>query len=109
MTARLAIDLTVNGKRYEGLVEPRLSLADFLRDHCGLTGTHVGCEQGICGSCTAILDGQTIRSCLLLALPADGTSLPRGQRRTTTGRLDARQTLRMLRGREAVAEAPWRR
>jgi len=75
MTARLAIDLTVNGKRYEGLVEPRLSLADFLRDHCGLTGTHVGCEQGICGSCTVILDGQTIRSCLLLAVQANGASV----------------------------------
>lgn len=75
MTAKLAIDLTVNGKRYEGLVEPRLSLADFLRDHCGLTGTHVGCEQGICGSCTVILDGQTIRSCLLLAVQANGASV----------------------------------
>ena len=75
MTARLAIDLTVNGKRYEGLVEPRLSLADFLRDHFGLTGTHVGCEQGICGSCTVILDGQTIRSCLLLAVQANGASV----------------------------------
>ena len=75
MTARLAIDLTVNGKRYEGLVEPRLSLADFLRDHCGLTGTHVGCEQGICGSCTVILDGQTIRSCLLLAVQANGATV----------------------------------
>ena len=75
MTARLAIDLTVNGKRYEGLVEPRLSLADFLRDHCGLTGIHVGCEQGICGSCTVILDGQTIRSCLLLAVQANGATV----------------------------------
>ena len=75
MTARLAIDLTFNGKRYEGLVEPRLSLADFLRDHFGLTGTHVGCEQGICGSCTVILDGQTIRSCLLLAVQANGASV----------------------------------
>jgi aerobic carbon-monoxide dehydrogenase small subunit len=75
MTARLAIHLTVNGKRYEGLVEPRLSLADFLRDHFGLTGTHVGCEQGICGSCTVILDGQTIRSCLLLAVQANGATV----------------------------------
>jgi aerobic-type carbon monoxide dehydrogenase small subunit (CoxS/CutS family) len=75
MTASVAIDLTVNGNSCEGLVEPRLSLADFLRDHLGLTGTHIGCEQGICGSCTVILDGQTIRSCLLLAVQANGASV----------------------------------
>jgi carbon-monoxide dehydrogenase small subunit len=71
MTSRLAIDLTVNGKRCEGSVEPRLSLADFLRDHLGLTGTHIGCEQGICGSCTVFLNGETVRSCLLLAVQAN--------------------------------------
>jgi aerobic carbon-monoxide dehydrogenase small subunit len=66
------IKLTVNGKPYEGLVEARLSLADFLRDHLGLTGTHLGCEQGICGSCTILFNGETVRSCLLLAIQANG-------------------------------------
>jgi carbon-monoxide dehydrogenase small subunit len=76
MTEKFPIETTVNGKRYEGLVEPRLSLADFLRDQLGLTGTHLGCEQGICGSCTVLLNGETIRSCLLLAVQAqDGAIL----------------------------------
>jgi len=72
MTTRRAIKIDVNGKQYEGLVEPRLSLADFLRDHLGLTGTHLGCEQGICGSCTILFNGETVRSCLLLAVQANG-------------------------------------
>jgi len=72
ITARHAIEIDVNGKQYEGLVEPRLSLADFLRDHLGLTGTHLGCEQGICGSCTILFNGETVRSCLLLAVQANG-------------------------------------
>ena len=72
MPGKLAIELTVNGKQCEGLVEPRLSLADFLRDHLGLTGTHLGCEQGICGSCTILFNGETVRSCLLLAVQANG-------------------------------------
>jgi aerobic-type carbon monoxide dehydrogenase small subunit (CoxS/CutS family) len=70
--AKRAIEMTVNGKRCEGLVEPRLSLADFLRDHLGLSGTHLGCEQGICGSCTVLFNGETVRSCLLLAVQANG-------------------------------------
>jgi carbon-monoxide dehydrogenase small subunit len=72
MSRKLAIALTVNGKQYESIVEPRLSLADFLRDHLGLTGTHLGCEQGICGSCTILFNGETVRSCLLLAVQANG-------------------------------------
>jgi aerobic-type carbon monoxide dehydrogenase small subunit (CoxS/CutS family) len=72
MTAKRAIEVIVNGKSYEGLVEPRLSLADFLRDHLELTGTHLGCEQGICGSCTVLFNGETVRSCLLLAVQANG-------------------------------------
>lgn len=72
MAGKRAIEMTVNGRRYEGLVEARLSLADFLRDHLGLTGTHLGCEQGICGSCTVLFNGETIRSCLLLAVQANG-------------------------------------
>jgi aerobic-type carbon monoxide dehydrogenase small subunit (CoxS/CutS family) len=71
MTKKLAIELTVNGKQCDGLVEPRLSLADFLRDHLGLTGTHLGCEQGICGSCTVLFNGESVRSCLLLAVQAN--------------------------------------
>ena len=70
--AKRAIEMTVNGKRCEGLVEPRLSLADFLRDHLGLSGTHLGCEQGICGSCTVLFNGETVRSCLLLAVQVNG-------------------------------------
>ena len=74
MTAKSAIEITVNDSRYTAEVEPRLSLADFLRDHLGLTGTHVGCEQGICGSCTILLDGESVRSCLLLAVQAHGAT-----------------------------------
>jgi aerobic-type carbon monoxide dehydrogenase small subunit (CoxS/CutS family) len=73
--AKRAIEITVNGKRCEGLVEPRLSLADFLRDYLGLSGTHLGCEQGICGSCTVLFNGETVRSCLLLAVQANGATV----------------------------------
>ena len=75
MTTKRAIEITVNEKRYEGLVEPRMSLADFLRDQLGLTGTHLGCEQGICGSCTVLFNGETVRSCLLLAVQANGATI----------------------------------
>jgi carbon-monoxide dehydrogenase small subunit len=75
MIAKRAIEMTVNGKRCEGSVEPRLSLADFLRDHLGLTGTHLGCEQGICGSCTVLFNGETTRSCLLLAVQANDATI----------------------------------
>jgi carbon-monoxide dehydrogenase small subunit len=70
-----AIEITVNEKRYERMVDSRLSLADFLRDDLGLTGTHLGCEQGICGSCTVILNGDTVRSCLLFAVQADSAEV----------------------------------
>ena len=75
MTEKRAIEITVNEKRYEGLVEPRVSLADFLRDHLGLTGTHLGCEQGVCGSCTILFNGETVRSCLLFAVQANGGTI----------------------------------
>lgn len=75
MIAKCAIEMTVNDKLHAGLVEPRVSLADFLRDHLGLTGTHLGCEQGICGSCTILLNGETVRSCLLLAVQAHGATI----------------------------------
>ena len=69
------ITLTVNGRDYSELVEPRLLLSDFLRHTLGLTGTHVGCEHGVCGACTVRLDGAAVRSCLLLAVQADGASI----------------------------------
>jgi carbon-monoxide dehydrogenase small subunit len=69
------IRLQVNGRAYEKTVEPRTSLADFLRDDLDLTGTHVGCEHGVCGACTVLLDGQPVRSCLLLAVQMDGARL----------------------------------
>jgi aerobic carbon-monoxide dehydrogenase small subunit len=75
MTAKRAIQLTVNGRTYERTVEVRLTLADFLRDELNLTGTHLGCEHGICGACTILFDGAAVRSCLLLAVQADGATL----------------------------------
>jgi 2-furoyl-CoA dehydrogenase 2Fe-2S iron sulfur subunit len=71
----IAIELTVNGRRYAEAVEPRLLLSDFLRHGLGLTGTHVGCEHGVCGACTVRLDGVAVRSCLLLAAQADGAEI----------------------------------
>ena len=66
------VSLTVNGKHYEAEAEVRLTLADFIRHTLGLTGTHLGCEHGVCGACTILLDGMTARSCLMLAVQADG-------------------------------------
>ncbi len=66
------IKVTVNGEGYEREVEPRMLLADFLRHELGLTGTHVGCEHGVCGACTVILNGDSVRSCLCLAIQVDG-------------------------------------
>ncbi|MGH7334927.1 MAG: (2Fe-2S)-binding protein [Candidatus Rokuibacteriota bacterium] len=74
MTTR-TITLHVNGRVYTGTVEARMTLADFLRDGLGLTGTHVGCEHGVCGACTVLDDGQPVRSCLLLAVQLDGAHL----------------------------------
>jgi len=64
--------ITVNGTQYERAVEPRLLLSDFLRHDLGLTGTHVGCEHGVCGACTVLFDGEPVRSCLMFAVQADG-------------------------------------
>jgi carbon-monoxide dehydrogenase small subunit len=69
------IQVTINGKSYSRQVEPRLLLSDFLRHDLGLTGTHVGCEQGVCGACTVLVDGQPMRSCLMFAVQADGHEL----------------------------------
>jgi len=69
------IDVTVNGRLYREQVEPRLLLSDFLRHTLGLTGTHVGCEHGVCGACTVRLDGVAVRACLMLAVQADGAEV----------------------------------
>ena len=69
------VRLTVNGEERRGIAEPRTLLADFLRGELGLTGTHVGCEQGVCGSCTIRLDGQLVRSCTLFAVQAEGAEI----------------------------------
>ena len=71
----ISIEVTVNGRTFREEVEPRLLLSDFLRHTLGLTGTHVGCEHGVCGACTIRLDGAAVRSCLLLAVQADGSSI----------------------------------
>ncbi len=77
MMERTMVDVTleVNGRSYEVRVEPRRTLADALRDDCGLTGTHLGCEHGVCGACTVLLDGQPVRSCLMFAVQCDGMEL----------------------------------
>jgi carbon-monoxide dehydrogenase small subunit len=71
----LEINVTVNGVAYAGKAEPRLLLCDFLRHHAGLKGTHVGCEQGVCGACTVMLNGKTVRSCLTFAVQAHNGSV----------------------------------
>ena len=69
------ITLNINGRRYALTVDPRRTLADAIRDDCGLTGTHLGCEHGVCGACTIILDGAPMRACLMFAVQADGCAL----------------------------------
>ena len=75
MSESRAISVTVNGVRRDAEVPVRLTLADFLRHRLELTGTHVGCEHGVCGACTVLLDGRTVRSCLMLAVQANGREL----------------------------------
>ena len=75
MRAKRTIKLTVNGRHYDRSVEVRKTLADFLRDDLDLTGTHLGCEHGVCGACTILVNGDAVRSCLMLAVQADGASL----------------------------------
>jgi carbon-monoxide dehydrogenase small subunit len=71
----MRITVTVNGRRYSHEVEPRLLLVHYLRDVLGLTGTHIGCETGICGACTVLLNGQAVKSCMLFAVQADGQEI----------------------------------
>jgi carbon-monoxide dehydrogenase small subunit len=75
MTATFHVSVTVNGKQYQREVDPRTLLSDFLRHDLQLTGTHVGCEHGVCGACTVLLDGQPVRSCLLFAPQVDGKEI----------------------------------
>jgi carbon-monoxide dehydrogenase small subunit len=72
MTMPISIEVTVNGKSYRREVEPRMHLADFLRQELGLTGTHLGCEHGVCGACSVMVDERVVRGCLMLAVQADG-------------------------------------
>lgn len=75
MSEPVVIRITVNGVEYERSVEPRLLLSDFLRNDLGLTGTHVGCEHGVCGACTVLVNDDSVRSCLLLAIQLDGATV----------------------------------
>jgi aerobic carbon-monoxide dehydrogenase small subunit len=75
MTASLSISLLVNGERVDAIILPRLNLADFLREQLKLTGTHVGCEHGVCGACTVRVNGEIVRACLTLAAQSDGASV----------------------------------
>jgi carbon-monoxide dehydrogenase small subunit len=71
----VAVQMRVNGERRESTIEARLTLADFLRERCHLTGTHLGCEHGVCGACTVLVDGAAVRSCLMFAVQADGADV----------------------------------
>ena len=75
MSTLHAVELTINGQSYRADIEARMTLADFIRHVCGLTGTHVGCEHGVCGACTLKVDGRAVRSCTMYAVQADGASI----------------------------------
>jgi carbon-monoxide dehydrogenase small subunit len=75
MPSSVEVSTTVNGEAFSRTVEPRLLLSDFIRHELGLTGTHVGCEHGVCGACTVLMDGVAVRSCLVFAVQADGAAL----------------------------------
>ena len=82
------VRLTVNGRVYERTVEPRLLLVDFLRHELGLTGTHVGCAHGVCGACTVIMNGETVRSCITFAVQAEGAQIKTVEGLAENGRLN---------------------
>ena len=85
------ITVDVNGSTHKAAVEPRLLLSDFLRHTLGLTGTHVGCEHGVCGACTVLIDGDSARACLMLAVQADGRSIETVESLGTIGTMNALQ------------------
>jgi len=86
------VRVTVNGAPHERTLEPRLTLADFLREELRLTGTHLGCEHGVCGACTVLVDGHTARSCLMLAVQANGKEVRTVEGLAPPGELNALQT-----------------
>ena len=75
MSEKTSITLTINGRAHKIAVEPRRTLVDAIREDCGQTGTHIGCEHGVCGACTVIVDGAPVRSCLMFAVQADGKAI----------------------------------
>ena len=87
----VGVTLRVNGRREVGRAEPRVTLAEFLREELGLTGTHVGCEQGVCGACTVVVDGAAVRSCLLFAVQAEGCEVETVEGLESDGRLSSLQ------------------
>ncbi len=89
---KMDIGVTVNGRKYQASIEPRLLLSDFLRDTIGLTGTHVGCEHGVCGACTILVNGDSVRSCLTLAVTADGMDIVTVEGLGTPDHLNALQS-----------------
>jgi carbon-monoxide dehydrogenase small subunit len=91
MISPVSIALTVNGTRVEAAVEPRLTLADFLRERLRLTGTHLGCEHGVCGACTIILDGASVRACLMFAVQAHDAEIVTVEGLATDGQLTSLQ------------------
>lgn len=93
MTEIREVSVTVNGEVRTGRAEPRMLLADFLRDELRLTGTHVGCEHGVCGACTVIIDGEAARSCLMFAVQADGADINTIEGLATNGEMHALQKL----------------
>jgi carbon-monoxide dehydrogenase small subunit len=90
MTGQLDVTLNVNGRTYSLQLEPRRTLLDAIREECGLTGTHMGCEHGVCGACTVLLDGDPVRACLMFAVQAQGSAI-----RTVEGLADG-ETLHPL-------------
>ena len=91
MTDNLNVKLTVNGAAREASAPPRKTLADFLREDLGLTGTHLGCEHGVCGACTVLVDGEPVRSCLMLAVQAQGMTVTTVEGLATDGKMNPLQ------------------
>lgn len=87
MTETILVSVTINGMVCERRIEPRIHLGDFLREEVGLKGTHLGCEHGVCGACTVLLDGEIVRSCLTLAVQADGAMVDTIEGRSDSGEI----------------------
>ena len=92
MSTTSTISVIVNGQKFDRTVEVRLTLADFLREELDLTGTHLGCEHGVCGACTILFDGQAIRSCLMLAVQANGAEITTVEGLSSAGQLNSLQS-----------------